>query len=208
MPASPTTAPTTPAARCRTKAVLASAATLALACALSGCVPLAVGTAATGAAVAHDTRTTGTVLEDQTIELKASNALAADAELRAETHINITSYNLVVLISGEAPTEELRARVVDRVRRVDRVKLVHNEVAIAAPSSVTSRSSDTLITTKVKTALLGLENFDGTRVKVVTERGIVYLMGLLTREEGDRAANAVRGVGGVQKVVKLFEYSR
>lgn len=177
--------------------------------ALSGCVPLAVGTAATtGASVAHDSRTAGTVLEDQSIELKASNAISADAELRSQTHVNVTSYNLVVLVSGEAPTEALRDQVIDKVRRVDRVKLVHNELAVAAPSSMTSRSSDTLITSKVKTTLMTLSNFDGTRVKVVTERGIVYLMGLLSKEEGDRVANAARGVGGVQKVVKLFEYSR
>lgn len=176
---------------------------------LSGCAAIAVGGVATGAAVAHDRRTTGTMIEDQNIEIKAASALAKDPELKSRAHLNVTSYNLVVLLSGEAPSEELKVRAGRIVRGIERVKRVHNEVVVAAPSSMMTRSSDTMITARVKTALLGIkgfEDFDGTRVKVVTENGTVFLMGLVRRAEADAATEAARTVGGVQRVVKLFEY--
>ena len=173
---------------------------------LYACAAALVTGGATGAAVAYDRRTTGTVIEDESIELRAVKALYADKELNEQTHLNVTSYNTIVLVSGEAPDEELRNRAIEIVRNLPKVTHVHNEIKIAAPSSMVSRSSDTLITTKVKTKVMTLKNFDGTRVKVVTENGVVYLMGLLTREESDIATDAARQVGGVQKVVKLFEY--
>lgn len=173
---------------------------------LNGCVAAAVGGAATGAAVAHDRRTAGTVIEDQSIEIKAAQALNSDQEINDTAHVNVTSYNLVVLVSGEAPNETVRERIINIVRDIPKVTHVYNELTIGAPSTLTSRSSDTLITSKVKTRLFGLENFDATRVKVVTEKGVVYLMGLLTKEEADRVTEAARRVGGVQKVVKLFQY--
>ena len=176
---------------------------------LQGCAPLVVGTAATGASVAHDRRTAGTYVEDQSIELKAGSALSDDPDLKAQAHLNVTSFNLVVLLSGEAPSEALRQRAGDIVTRIPKVRRVHNEVQVAAPSSMMTRSSDTLITAKVKTSLFSIkdmENFDPTRVKVVTENGTVFLMGLLTRAEADATASAASGVGGVQRVVKLFEY--
>lgn len=175
---------------------------------LAGCAPLVVGGMATGASVAHDRRTAGTVLEDQNIELKTSSALSEDPELHEQGHINVTSYNLNVLLSGEVPTGAMKQRAERLARDVARVRRVYNELAIAAPSSMMSRSSDTLITGKVKTKLFGVDvpGFDPTRVKVVTERGTVYLMGLVTRQEADAAVDVARGTGGVQKVVKLFEY--
>ncbi len=175
---------------------------------LNGCAPVVVGGAAAGANVAHDRRTTGTFIEDQSIELKAYSALGDAGDLKKQSHINVTSYNLIVLLTGETPTEAYRYEAQDVVSRIDRVRRVHNELSVAAPSSLMSRSSDTVITTKVKTSLFGvkLEGFDPTRVKVVTERGNVYLMGLVTRAEGDAAAEQARNIGGVQRVVKLFEY--
>lgn len=173
---------------------------------LQGCVAVVGGAAATGAAVAYDRRTTGTFIEDQSIELKAGQAFREDKEINDTSHLNVTSYNMVVLVTGESPKEEIRNRIIDIVKNIPKVTRVYNEVTIAAPSSFTSRSSDSLITSKVKTKLLTLDNFDGTRVKVVTEKGVVYLMGLVTREEADRATEATRQVGGVQKVVKLFQY--
>lgn len=172
---------------------------------LSGCAAIAAGGAATGAAVAYDRRTTGTVIEDQAIEMKAMRALRSDSEIDDKTHINVTSYNKVVLMTGEAPTEELRSRAVDLVSDVPEVSKVYNEVALVSPSSYTSRSSDTFITTKVKTKLFAETKLDATRIKVVTERGIVYLMGLVNAEEADMAAEIARHVNGVQKVVKLFQ---
>lgn len=176
---------------------------------LGGCVAAAAGGAATGVVVASDRRTTGTVIEDQAIEIKAARALNSDTEIRDSTHLNVTSYNTVVLITGEAPSEELRRRAVEIVRHVDEVTKVYNEIIVAAPSSYMSRSSDTVITTKVKTKLFGQKGIDATKVKVVTERGIVYLLGLLDKEEAEIATEAAREVGGVQKVVKLFQpYSK
>lgn len=180
-------------------------ASLLIAVLLSGCVAVAGGAVVTGAAVANDRRTSGTMVEDQSIELRAYNALRKDTEVNEQTHINVTSYNQIVLLTGEAPTEELRQRVVEHVRSVREVKKIYNEIALAAPSSLGSRSSDTLITTKVKTKLFATKDLDATRIKVVTERGIVYLFGLLNAEEANRATEATRTVGGVQKVVKLFE---
>lgn len=173
---------------------------------LQGCAAVVVGGAATGANVAHDKRTTGTFIEDEAIELKSLKALYADEEINKQTHINITSFNTIVLISGEAPTEELRKRIVEIVRNIDKVTHVHDELSIAGPSSLMSRSGDTLITTKVKTKLIAEKNLDGTHVKVVTENGVVYLMGLVTREDGEKATEIARQTGGVQKVVKLFQY--
>lgn len=176
---------------------------------LQGCAPIVVGGAATGAAVAHDRRTTGSFIEDQAIEMKARTELNAEPELSRQAHINVTSFNMIVLVSGEAPTEALRQRAGAVVGGVEKVRRVHNEVIVAAPSSMMSRSSDTLITAKVKTSLFrikGMEDFNPTRVKVVTENGTVFLMGLLTRAEADATARTASTVGGVQRVVKLFEY--
>jgi len=174
---------------------------------LHGCAAVVVGGAATGANVAHDRRTTGTFIEDEAIELKSVSAFIADKEINEQTHLNVTSFNTIVLVSGEAPTEELRQRAIQMVRKVPKVSHVHNEISIAGPSSLMSRSADTLITTKVKTKMIAEKNLDGGHVKVVTENGIVYLMGLLNREDADKATEIARQTGGVQKVVKLFQYS-
>ena len=175
---------------------------------ISGCAGLAIGGAATGASVAHDRRTAGTMVEDQAIEFKAIDALSKDPAFD-NAHINVTSYNMAVLLSGEVRTPELRRRAAQIVKRIDKVSKVYNELAVAPASSLASRGTDTWITTKVKTSLFqvdGFPDFDPTRVKVVTERGIVYLMGLLRPREAEAVTSTVRRVGGVQKVVKLFEY--
>jgi len=173
---------------------------------LQGCAVVAVTGLATGASIAVDKRTTGTVIEDQSIELKATQALYADKELNKKTHFNFTSYNTYVLITGEAPNEELRQRTVEMVRNVEKVTHVYNEITIAAPSSLISRSSDSLITSKVKTKLLTSKEVTGLEVKVVTEKGVVYLMGLSIRAQADKATEIARQTGGVQKVVKLFQF--
>lgn len=174
---------------------------------LGGCVAAAVTATGTGAAVAVDKRTTGTMIEDQSIELKAKTALANDEEISDNAHINVTSYNTVVLVTGEAPTDAMRERIIDIIRNIPKVSHVYNEVSVAAPSSLMSRSSDSLITSKVKTRLLSAEDVPGLNIKVVTDKGAVYLMGLITREEAERATDVARRTGGVQKVVKLFQYT-
>jgi osmotically-inducible protein OsmY len=174
---------------------------------LNACAAIVVGGAATGASAAHDRRTTGTFIEDEAIELKSLKALSDDKELNRQIHLNVTSFNTIVLVSGEAPTEDLRRRAIEIIRSIPKVSHVHDEITIAGPSSLMSRSGDTLITTKVKTKLIVEKNLDGTHVKVVTENGVVYLMGLLNREDADKATEIARQTGGVQKVVKLFQYS-
>ena len=137
----------------------------------------------------------------------AGCAIAADKELDEQTHINITSYNTAVLVTGESPVDEMRQKIVSIVSAVDKVKHVYNEITIAAPSSMVSRSSDVYITTKVKTKLFADKILSGLVIKVNTEKGVVYLMGIVSQKEAEIATNIARETGGVQKVVKLFQYT-
>lgn len=173
---------------------------------LQGCGPILLGGAATGAAVINDKRTTGTFIEDEAIELKIRKALLEDVSLKDITHINATSFNTNVLLTGEAVSEGTRQKVFQIVKNTPKVNHIFNEIAIAAPSALLARSSDTLLTSNVKTRLLTDKVVDGTKIKVVTEAGVVYLMGILTRDHGNAAALTASKASGVQKVVKLFEY--
>lgn len=150
-------------------------------------------------------RTFAQQIEDQSIETKAKvNIHAADAGLY-DANIAVVSYNGYVLIAGQVGSEELKALATNIVRKIDGVRRIYNELEIAAPSSALTRSSDTWITAKVKTWLLGRSDTEGQRVKVVTEDGVVYLMGLVTAAEAERIANVAADIAGVQRVVKLFE---
>ena len=176
-----------------------------------GCAPLVIGgAAAAGGAVAYSRRSAGTMVDDEKIEIQALRSVRTDDEIGRSLHISIISYNGVVLMVGQAPTQDIRNRAETLVSGVPKVRLVHNEMIIAAPSSLATRSSDTITTSRVKTSILGIskgEDSPGLRTKVVTENGIVYLMGLLTHNEADAVTEAARQVGGVQRVVKLFEYT-
>ncbi|MEM7251752.1 MAG: BON domain-containing protein [Pseudomonadota bacterium] len=178
---------------------------------LSGCAAVAVGAvgaaAATGANIAHDRRTPGTFIDDELIEWKVYQDINKDTALGDQSHINVTSYNNIVLLTGEVPSETLRERAQQIANRAAKVRLVHNELAIAAPSSYLSRSSDSVITGKVKAVLFTDNTLPATRVKVVTEGGTVYLLGLVSETEASWATERVRTVSGVQRVVKLFEGS-
>jgi osmotically-inducible protein OsmY len=176
----------------------------------SGCSTIATGGAeVSGLSLLHDRRTSEALLVDERIEINAGIELNAHDDIRDQTHFNVTSYNGRVLVTGEAPTEQLRDKIIGLVRVISGIKLVHNEMVIAEPSTYASRSKDTLITTKVKAALSKVRNlpgFDATRVKVVTENGVVYLMGLLHQKEGNVATEIARREEGVKQVVKIFEY--
>ena len=174
---------------------------------LQGCTPVIVAGAAGGAAAAHDERDTATIIDDNLIEARAKDAIYSEPELVKTVHVNVTSLNRVVLLTGEALSGPLRDRVVDLVRRMDKVRRVHNEIRIADLTDFQSRANDTWLTSKVKAQMLATKGFDSTRVKVVTEFGTVYLMGLVTRAEGDKAADITRHIEGVKRVVKLFEYT-
>jgi len=186
---------------------LVSCLLAAAALGLQGCAGLFVAGAATGASVVADPRSTRTLYEDQVIEVKATNRLYGDKTLKEQTHIGVTSINHNVLLTGEARTEALRKRVVAMVKGIEGVHYVVDEIAVAEPPSLGSRTHDTWITAKVKSELLGDSGLAGLRVKVVTERSIVYLMGMVTRKEGREAADVAKRVGGVKQVVKVFEYT-
>ncbi|MGI4846128.1 MAG: BON domain-containing protein [Janthinobacterium lividum] len=176
----------------------------ALAASLSGCVAMAVGGAATAVLSANDRRTLGMQTEDKAINVKAELKLR---ELTGENgHINVTSYNRKVLLTGEVRDDAMKQAAEREVRAIDNVVSVINELEIAGPSSFTSRSNDALITTKVKASLVDKKTVSATAFKVTTERGIVYLQGLVTAREGNIAADVAKGVPGVVKVVKIFEY--
>lgn len=179
---------------------------LAAAAALQGCIEAAVvGGAATGVYVAADRRQPEVLLGDERIEITASSRISDAAKDKA--HVNVTSYNNRVLLTGEAPTAQLKAEVEKIAGQVPQVKLpVINEIQIAGISSLGSRGNDTYITGKVKGNFVTENKFAPNRVKVVTEAGVVYLLGLVTREEADAATDIARSTGGVQKVVRVFEY--
>lgn len=172
----------------------------------SACAPLVVAGAGAGSVVAHDRRSVGSFVDDAAIELRAKALATADDSLKANAHINITSVNGIVLLSGEARTEDLRDRVLADVRAIPSIRRVVNEIRVAPPSSVGARSHDTWLTTKIKSKLLVTRNLNTGRVKVVTEDASVYLLGLVTPAEGDIATEAARRVNGVARVVKLFEF--
>ena len=173
--------------------------------ALVPAVTIGAGGAA-GTVATQDRRTPGTLIDDELIEGKVASAIAEDVLLSDQTHINATSFNGIVLLTGEAPGESLRTRITEIARSIDKVRGVQNEIALLAPSTLLARAGDALVTGKVKAALFRDKEISAGRVKVVTERGVVYLMGLLRQEEADRATEIARRVAGVQRVVKVMEY--
>ena len=171
---------------------------------LSGCVALVAGGAISGTLAASDRRTFGAQTEDRAIEVKGAvkaNNVGGDA-----AHVNINSFNRRALLTGEVRDEAMKAQIEREIRGIEGVIDVINELEIAGPSSYTSRSSDTLITTKVKASLVDAKDISANSYQVVTERGVVYLQGRVTQREGQIGADIARGVSGVTKVVKVFEY--
>jgi len=170
---------------------------------LQGCFPLAATGLATGALMIDDRRTSGIYIEDENIEWKA-NARIRDKF--KDAHINTVSYNLNVLITGQVSSEEIKKQVEETVRGVPSVKNVTNEITVSGNSSLASRGSDALVTSNVKARLIGNGKVSPNHVKVFTETGVVYLLGIVTQIEGDAAADIARNTSGVSRVVKVFEY--
>lgn len=172
---------------------------------LQGCFPVVAGGAGAAALAVADRRTTGAYIEDQAIESKAGNRIAD--QYHDKVHVNVTSFNRHALITGEVPDEATRNGVARIVASVANVKAITNELVVSGLSSLSSRASDTVITGDVKLRFLNNKDaFNADHVKVVTENGTVYLMGLVFRKEGDAAAEIASTTSGVQKVVKVFEY--
>ena len=179
------------------------AATLCVTVVVSGCAPLLVGGAVLGGGLlVTDRRTTGAQLEDQNIEFKAGARVREAATLG---RVNVESYNRVALITGEVPTENDKATVEAAVARVENVKAVVNELAVAANASVGTRSNDALLAGKVKASMVDSKDLQANSYKVVVSRGVVYLMGRVTEREAARGADVTRSIAGVQKVVRVFE---
>lgn len=185
----------------RATVTLLSAALVAL---TAGCAPLLLGGAVVGGSlVATDRRSSATQLEDQVIEVKAATRVR---ELLSERgRVSSTSYNRLVLLTGDVATEADKAAVEQTVARVDNVKSIVNELVVMGSQSLGARSNDALISTKVKASIVDAKDLYANSIKVVTERGVVYLMGRVTEREATQAANVARGVSGVQKVVRVFE---
>ena len=171
---------------------------------LSGCVALVAGGAISGTLAATDRRTLGAQTEDRAIEVKGGiklNNVVGDAG-----HVNINAFNRRALLTGEVRDEAMKAAAEREIRAIEGVLSVINELEIAGPASYTSRSNDALITTKVKASLVDMKDISANSYQVVTERGVVYLQGRVTQREGQIGADVARGVSGVTKVVKVFEY--
>jgi osmotically-inducible protein OsmY len=170
---------------------------------LSGCAPLMVGSAVMTGVVATDRRTTGSQVEDESIELKVASAVRQN--LGDRVHLNVTSYNRKVLLTGEAATAADRERAEKLAQSQENVQSVVNDLATMAPSSLTQRSKDTILTGQVKAAFIDAKDLQVNSIKVVTERGAVYLMGRVTEREAKRAVDVTRTISGVAKVVRVFE---
>jgi osmotically-inducible protein OsmY len=179
-------------------------AVLVLSMGLSACAPVMLGGMMGGAMVASDRRTTGIQLEDEGIEQRSASA--RDENFGNKEHVNFTSYNRQVLITGEVSSDRVRQQVEQLIGRVENVRLVANELAVGPASSFGDRSNDVLLVAKVKAAMVDSEDVFANVFKVVAERGTVYLMGRVTQREATRATEVVRGVSGVKRVVKVFEY--
>ncbi len=185
------------------KRIFLGTAILICTLALQGCFPLAaVGVGATALAVG-DRRSTGIYIEDENVEWKVRVILL---DRFKNTHVNVTSYNLSVLLTGEVADEKTKIEIGDAIRKVASVKAVTNELVIGGNSSLAGRSNDALITTSVKARFLGAKSFSSNHIKVVTEANVVFLMGIVTKEEADAATEVARTTSGVSRIVKVFEY--
>lgn len=173
---------------------------------LSACSSLISATRSGPIQEDYGKRSFGSFIDDGLIETKTRVNLKKANEQLKQAHIGVTSYNGVVLLAGQVPSAELRNLAGSVAGKVRNVKRVHNELAIAGPISLPARSNDSWLTTKVKSKLLASRSVKGRRIKVVTENGVVHLMGLVTRSEADKVVNVVKGTFGVQKIVRIFEY--
>jgi osmotically-inducible protein OsmY len=175
---------------------------------LSGCVTaLVAGAAIATIDIIHDRRSAGEYLDDNTIELSARNYLLSSPEIRAAAHVKPTSWNGILLITGEVDDEQVKRDMVAYFKEIDGVRQLVDETTITGKTALMARTNDAWITTRVKTRLLTKTGLDANRVKVITTRGSVYLMGIVTEEEASRATELARTVKGVARVVKVFEYT-
>lgn len=172
---------------------------------LQGCAVAAVSGAATGIAMVNDRRSTGTIVEDQSNELKALKVCLQNPEIWKKSHISAISYNNTLLLVGQTPNENFKREVEEELQSLTKIHKVHNELTIGKPVPLSTRSEDAWITTQIKARMFGKRDLNPARIKVVTENGIVYLMGLTTEEEQIKATEIARSTEGVEKVVQIFD---
>lgn len=189
--------------RTKTIKLIATLLTLSI---LQGCAAVAVVAITTGASMATDRRSIGNQIDDQSIELEAYNEITKNKSLNANTNLHITSVNGSVLIIGQAPSTYLRDQAIKIVTNITGVARIHNQVRIGNVTSVTTQTNDVWLTSKVKTALFSSDEVNGKDIKVVTENGEVFLMGIVSKKEADAAVNITRNISGVNRVFKAFEY--
>lgn len=189
------------------KALFYSSFILCLSYLLNGCAAAVIGGAAAGISVAVDNRSTVDYFEDQTIKTQFAHAYYQDEELSEQTHVNVTSYNGYVLITGEALTTQQKQKLTDIVLKLSTVRRYFNEVTIGIPTTMSSRSNDSYITSQIKATIFAhINELDTAQVKVVTEDGNVYLMGLVSQQQANQVTEIARTTSGVKRVIKLFEY--
>lgn len=171
---------------------------------LQGCFPVVAAGVGAGVMLAQDRRTRDAIIEDQKIEALAVERI--DKQLKSVMHVNVTSYDHNVLVSGEVPDDQTRMEIEKIVSTIEKVHVVYNELAVSSSSSLASRSNDGLITSNVKLRFVNDKRFNADHIKVVTENGTVYLMGLVRHDEADAASDVASTTKGVRRVVRLFEY--
>ena len=171
---------------------------------LSACVPVIIGGAAATGAVAADRRTSGIYVEDQNIEFKAAKKMLTN--LGEKAHVNVTSYNRNVLLTGEVPDQAAKVKAESLLKEIENIRVVTNDLVVGPKTSIGSRSNDTFITSKIKSKFVTENQFPANYVKIVTENGVVYLIGLANKTEADAATEIARNTDGVSKVVRVFEY--
>tara|TARA_R110002050_G_scaffold216584_4_gene352623 strand:+ start:122 stop:721 length:600 start_codon:yes stop_codon:yes gene_type:complete len=175
---------------------------------LQGCAAVAVVAITTGASMATDRRSIGNQIDDQSIEIEAYNEITKNKSLNANTNLHITSVNGSVLIIGQAPSTYLKDQAIKIVNNINGVVRIHNQIRIGNVTSVTTQTNDVWLTSKVKTALFSSDKVNGKNIKVITENGEVFLMGIVSKKEADAAVNITRNISGVNRVFKAFEYLR
>ncbi|WP_239059095.1 MULTISPECIES: division/outer membrane stress-associated lipid-binding lipoprotein [unclassified Colwellia] len=180
--------------------------TITIAVLLQGCVAAAVVGVVGGASVATDNRSLGNQIDDQKIEIDAQAKLRKSDALSDNTNLQVISVNGSVLVIGQAPNSYLRDQAIKAINEVNGVKQLHNQIRVSNTTSFTTKTNDVWLTSKVKTSLFGTDKLDATNIKVVTENGEVFLMGLVTKEQATIAVEIARNVSGVNRVFKIFEY--
>jgi osmotically-inducible protein OsmY len=173
--------------------------------AMTGCAGLFVAGAATGAVASQDRRTVPAQLEDENIEIKSTTSLFEDDEIWRDTNIDVISYNGVLLLVGQAPTASLKRRAKKEVESIPNIRKIYNQIRVAAPISFFAKRNDEFLTSKVKSSMLFTEDFPSSKIKVVTENSEVFLLGLVTSDEANKAVEIARNVDGVSRVIKVFE---